>query len=381
MFKTSSQVSQSTRKVDRQTVSGLFAYKKVAQSCDSALCPERRMNFTRAHSVPPWEEGHRDRGISIADLSDLKELSAGPNANVSFGDLGKAGEALLGDDHYSVAHKVTVSAFVPRLVTSRLAGEVTAAFTEAGNGDRKVFTSELEWKKTLYNTDVTLHCKNDRHHIQLHNSTLLPGTALIVRGGRAPDTSGRAGAFALMQAEVRRRLCTCKATLDVGDQNRFEVEATAGSQAAAIAAHASFCHVTKQLVWKKMYAQLATPLGSVFLALSDTQDACAQAVRNVCAHVHTTLGDKTQVAVGSDVHLNWTAAAAYQIDASTLIKAKVAGSRALLHGDRGEDGKVCVCISRDIGMDAKVQVVTEVNPLRLTSATAHRWGFQALLMS
>ena len=165
MFKTSSQVSQSTRKVNRQTVSGLFAYKKVAQSCDSALCPERRMNFTRAHSVPPWEEGHRDRGISIADLSDLKELSAGPNANVSFGDLGKAGEALLGDDHYSVAHKVTVSAFVPRLVTSRLAGEVTAAFTEAGNGDRKVFTSELEWKKTLYNTDVTLHCTNDRHHI------------------------------------------------------------------------------------------------------------------------------------------------------------------------------------------------------------------------
>lgn len=125
--------------------------------------PEPRP-FNRANSVPPWEFSRvsstpfRDRGISIASLSDLKDLSAGPSASVSFGELGKAGESIIGAGNYSCDHKLTVNAFVPQLA----GGEITAVFTQALEGHTapnadigdNVFTPEFEWKKTIFNSDV-----------------------------------------------------------------------------------------------------------------------------------------------------------------------------------------------------------------------------------
>jgi hypothetical protein len=123
--------------------------------------PEPR-TFNRANSVPPWEFSRvpstpfRDRGISIASLSDLKDLSAG--ASVSFGELGKAGEAIIGAGSYSCDHKLTVSTYVPQLA----GGEVTAVFKQVLEGDdlyapehgSSVFSPEFEWKKTVFNNDV-----------------------------------------------------------------------------------------------------------------------------------------------------------------------------------------------------------------------------------
>jgi hypothetical protein len=135
--------------------------------------PEPRP-FHRANSVPPWEFSRvsstpfRDRGISIASLSDLKDLQN--SASVSFGELGKAGEAIIGAGNYSCDHKLTVNAFLPQLA----GGEVTCVFSQVPEDDggygeeaaRSVFTPEFEWKKTMFNSDITAHYDSEAVHLK-----------------------------------------------------------------------------------------------------------------------------------------------------------------------------------------------------------------------
>ncbi len=359
--------------------------------------PEPR-TFNRANSVPPWEFSRvpstpfRDRGISIASLSDLKDLSGG--ASVSFGELGKAGEAIIGAGSYGCDHKLTVSTYVPQLA----GGEITAVFKQvlerdaglyAPENGSSVFTPEFEWKKTVFNNDVTVHYDTEAFHVEVHNNTLQPGCAVSMRGGRAHDGLGNHRNFALLQAELRRKVVTGKVTVDVGDQDLVEVEATCGSQSVAVAAHASYNHAEKTRAWTKLFMHIAGKSASLFVTYQDHPSALYPLpCPYIFAHVHARVNDKTEVALASDKEGNWAAGACYQVDGASTLKGKLSGrapsaaaASGASPGSPGGGLKVAANLARRLRPDLLLQLVAEVDLSRLSCLNSHRFGLQALVES